>query len=143
MPLPKSWPHDAAGKTLPHDHAEIGPDDFLIRYTTPNDLHYDEATTMNRVTSGAYTEATDGGMSTLHHGWMTEAGLEIMHYAKQPMFGAVRLRVGDLRTIGLKVGYDPQPDNPHHCAVWGLSSGSRRKRVQRLAQTVKKCQGED
>src|SRR3954449_3556872 len=46
-----------------------------------------------------------------------------------PAYGAVRLNVGKLRELGHLVGWDPLPDNPHHGAVWGINSPTRRKRI--------------
>jgi hypothetical protein len=49
--------------------------------------------------------------------------------------GAVRLRVGSVRRLGLKIGSDPIPpnnpdgipENPHHGQVWGVRGSFRRK----------------
>jgi hypothetical protein len=139
--MPEAPPTDQGGNTLPHDHPEISDDDYVIRFITPNDLHA-EASGIVRVASGAYSESSDphGGMSVVHQGWCTAAAEDVMQFAKDRAFGAVRIKVGDLRALGFRVGYDPQPTNPHHCAVWGI--GSQRKKVQRLARTLKKCDGE-
>ena len=50
-------------------------------------------------------------------------------------FGAVRLRVGRVRLIGLRVGSDPISEassahptgNPHHGQVWGVKTSYKRK----------------
>jgi hypothetical protein len=49
----------------------------------------------------------------------------------------VRLRVWDLRSIGLQVGPDPLPTNPFHAAVWGIKE-SARKQLMRLYEWVDK-----
>lgn len=103
-----------------------------------------------RVSSGAYTESSDphGGMSVDIEDWMTADGLEALHYVRDNTHGAVRLRVADLRALGLKVGWDPRsedpprPANPHHGAVWGLSNSSKRRKVMKLAETIRKALGE-
>jgi hypothetical protein len=141
--MPQAPPSDQSG-TLPHNHAEISDEDYVIRYITPNDLHT-EPNGIVRVASGAYSESSDahGGMSVVHEGWCQAASIDVMQFAKEPTHGAVRLKVGDLRAAGFQVGYDPLPSNVHHCAVWGIGNGSpRKRRVHRLAQTVKKCTGE-
>jgi hypothetical protein len=38
----------------------------------------------------------------------------------EPSHGAKRINVGELRAQGLKVGWDPRPENRHHGAVWGI-----------------------
>lgn len=140
--MPQPPERDAAGNTIPHDHAEILDSDFVIRYTTPEELHT-EANGVCRVRSGAFSESSDGGMSVVHERWIADANIDSMHYAKEKTHGAVRINVGQLRAQGFKVGYDPLPDNPHHCAVWGIGNGSSRKRrVQKLAITIRKCDGE-
>jgi hypothetical protein len=53
----------------------------------------------------------------------------------------VKLKVGDLRELGLLVGWDPLPGNPHHCAVWGIKTATRKK-ISRKAITVRKADGE-
>jgi hypothetical protein len=77
-------------------------------------------------------------------GWMIADGLESLHYVIDDTHGAVRLCVGDLRKLGLKVGWDPHPDNPHHGAVWGIGNGSKRKRrvAALVVATLRKALGE-
>lgn len=42
--------------------------------------------------------------------------------------GVVAIRVGDLRGLGFKVGYDPgENGDPYHVGVWGLKKGDRAK----------------
>jgi hypothetical protein len=141
-PTPQSVPRNAAGNTEPHDHAEIHDSDFVIRYTTPQDLHT-ETNGVRRISSGTFSESSDGGMSVIHERWVAEDNIDPMQYAKEKTHGAVRINVGQLRAQGFKVGYDPLPENPHHCAVWGIGNGSpRKRRIQKLAITIHKCGGE-
>jgi hypothetical protein len=75
--------------------------------------------------------------------WMTVAGLDPLHYITDPRYGAVRLKVGDLRRQKLQVGWDPDNAHPHHGGVWGIGNGSKRKRrVLEVATSLKRVEGE-
>jgi hypothetical protein len=143
--MPTEPNRDPQGNVLPHDHAEILPEHHVIRHTTPNDLHT-EHTGLRRISSGAYSESSDvhGGMSVDIEEWMAADGLDPLHYLTDPSHGAVRLSVGELRAAGFQVGWDQQAGNPHHGSVWGIGNGStRRKKIARIAVTVRKAEGED
>jgi hypothetical protein len=76
---------------------------------------------------------------------MIAAGLAPLHYVPAGQ-GAVKLKVGDLRDLGFRVGSDPDipGGNPQHGLVWGIGNGSkRRKRILKIAITVRKVPGED
>jgi hypothetical protein len=128
----------------PHDHPEILDEHHVIRHTTPHDLHHDRELGCVRLASGAFSESAEGGMSVDIEEWMIQDGIENpLHYIRDQTHGAVRISVGELRKQGLRVGWDPQNNNPHHCCVWGIGNGSRRKkRVAGLAKTIKKILGE-
>jgi hypothetical protein len=139
--MPAAPPRDADGNVIPHDHAEILADHHVIRHTTP--LHVvDDGQGRKRIASGVYVESSEPpkGMSVDLEEWTVGAGLDPLNYVA-PAHGAVELRVGDLRALGLQVGYHPLPDNPHHCEVWGVKSTHRRK-IGKLATTLRKAQGE-
>jgi hypothetical protein len=104
MPTPP--PRDAHGRIVPHDHLEILDSHHVIRHTTPHDLHT-EPNGLRRVMSGAFSESSTGGMSVDIEEWMTADGLDVVHYVLDPAHGAVRLNVGELRGLGLRVGWDP------------------------------------
>jgi hypothetical protein len=75
--------------------------------------------------------------------WIIADGLVPLHYVTDETYGAVRINVGALRAAGFQVGWDPQPENNHHGAVWGIGNGSRRKRrIAQIAATVRKAFGE-
>ena len=75
--------------------------------------------------------------------WMTADGLAPLHYVTDARHGAVRINVGQLRAQGFLVGWDPDDAHPHHGGVWGIGNGSKRKkRVYKLAATIKKVEGE-
>ena len=73
---------------------------------------------------------------------MTAAGLDPLHHVTDPTHGAVRLMVGDLRKLQLKVGWDPDDAHPHHGAVWGVTNSKRRRRVLEVATTLRLLVGE-
>ena len=66
-----------------------------------------------------------------------EDDLDDLYYLPDETQGATRIRVGDLRALGLKVGWDPDNGHPHHGAVWGIKTTHRRK-IARKAETLKK-----
>ncbi len=140
--MPIDSPRDLHGKIKPHDHVEISDDSFVIRHIVPHDLHTDGVTGVTRVSSGAYSESSDGGMSVDIEQWMIGDGLHPLHYLTDPSEGATRLRVGDLRNLGMQVGWDPDGGHQHHGAVWGIGNSSRRKKVWQLAITLRKAHGE-
>ncbi len=137
--MPKPPPRDQSGKIVAHDHPEILDTHHVIRHTNPHDLCDDGG---KRLSSGAYTESSDGGMSVDIEEWMTADGLSLLHYVVDPAQGATRLPVSELRKLGLKIGWDPDGGHNHHGLVWGLGGPKQRKRVAKLAVTLRKCDGE-
>jgi hypothetical protein len=143
--MPLDPPRDPDGNTLPHDHKEIRNEHHVIRHITPYDLYTDPQTRIRRVQSGAYSESSDrhGGMSVDIEEWMIADGLDLLHYVQDASHGAKRINVGELRAQGFQVGWDPEPGNSHHGAVWGIGNGSKRKRrVGSLAVTIREAFGE-
>ena len=135
-------PRDQNGKIVPHNHREILDSHHVVRHILPQDL-YSEPSGKVRVQSGAYSESSDGGMSVDIIEWMVEDGLSELHYLTDPSQGAVKLSVASLRREGFLVGWDPDGGHPHHGAVWGIGNGStRRRRIARLAVTLRKAKGE-
>jgi hypothetical protein len=64
-------------------------------------------------------------------------------YTSGKWLGAVALRVGLLRGLGLLVGYRPIGGNCYHCEVWGNLSGKLSKQVQKSAQWRVPVEGVD
>jgi hypothetical protein len=140
---PTDPPRDVAGNVVPHDHPDILNQHHVIRHTTPRDLVVDADSRKSRIASGAYSESSEGGMSVDMEEWMIRDTLDILTYVVDQSHGATRLNVGELRRLGFTVGWDPQPHNPHHCAVWGIGNGSSRKRkIAKIAVTIRKALGE-
>jgi hypothetical protein len=139
MPTPP--PRGPDGKIIAHDHPEILDEHHVIRHTTPHDLAPEG--NGQRLSSGAFSESEGGGMSVYIEEWMKADGLDPLHYSTEPSHGAVRLNVGELRQLGLKVGWDPDDAPPHHGGVWGIGNGSKgKRRVRGIATTVKQADGE-
>ena len=139
--MPVDPRRDQQGIIVAHDHCEILDGHHVIRHTVPRDLYNDGG--VMRLASGAFSESTGGGMSVDIEEWMIADGLLPLNYVTDPTHGAVRLNVGELRKLGLQVGWDPDNAHPHHGGVWGIGNGSKRKRrVQKLAITLKLAKGE-
>src|SRR4051812_6448866 len=95
---------DKDGKIIPHDHDDILDEDYVLRHIIPpHDLHPELAKGIVRVASGAYSESSDGGMSVDILRWMAEDGLDECYYLADETVGATKMRVGDLRAMGLKI----------------------------------------
>ena len=141
--MPAAPLKDEFGKIVPHNHPDILDDHHLIRHIVPpHDLHPDPITKVVRVSSGAYSESGVGGMSVDILEWMVADGFYDLYYLSDEKEGATSLRVGDLRDLGLMVGWDPDGGHPQHGAVWGITNSSKRRRIAKLAITIKKAEGE-
>jgi hypothetical protein len=60
---------------------------------------------------------------------MLNAGLSPEDRKGEKYEAIVRLRVRDIRAIGLQVGPDPQPDNPFHAAIWGIKKDRTKRQL--------------
>ena len=140
--MPVDPPRDQQEKIVPHNHLEILDDHHVIRHTTPHDLCPDVLPGTKRIASGAYSESKDGGMSVDILEWMEVDGLDALHFVTDPAHGAVKIRVGDLRALGLQVGWDPDGGHRYHGAVWGVTSTSKRRKIAKIAIAIKKVTGE-
>jgi hypothetical protein len=135
--MPSDPQRDAQGKIVPHDHPEITDDSFIVRHINPREVHE------GCVSSGAYTESKEGGMSVDIETWILTDGLPQLHYVSAAE-GARRIRVGDLRAEGMMVGWDPDGGHPHHGAVWHVpTSRSGRRKIHRMTTLLKLAEGEN
>ena len=114
--------------TQPYDDASICNNSFLIRHINPEfHLTYDENIGTRRISSGAFSATSHDpnfGMSVDIEQLLRAAG-EPENKMVPDGFGAVRLNVGDIRNINLKVGHDPTPTNSFHGQVWGVRNKIR------------------
>jgi hypothetical protein len=139
--MPRPPERDQHGTIVPHNHPDILDEHHVIRRTTPQELCDDVGG--KRLSSGVFSESEAGGMSVDIEEWMRADGLDPLHYVTDPTHGAVRLNVGDLRKLDLKVGWDPDDAHQYHGSVWGIANGSKRKRrVLEIATSLKRAEGE-
>jgi hypothetical protein len=134
--LPLSLPPaDAEGVVTPHDHDGINANDRLIRRISHHYIVVKGGG--RRISSAAYqASTTNGGMSVDLDAQIREAGLDPLEYVNSPQhIGSVFLPVGQVRQLGLMVGFNPTkvPDNPYHGEVWGISTKGLQRKVQGLA----------
>lgn len=133
---------DSDGRVVPYNDSSISDDDYVLRY-----VHDSQFSPMEdgrrRLSSGAFSptkKARDPyqGMSgdLLRH--LIEDGRSPDSRMRAEHAGAVKLRVGELRRLGLKVGFDPtHSGDRYHVAVWGLVGTKGKilkKHIRDLAQ---------
>jgi hypothetical protein len=137
--MPSAPPRDGNGFILPHDHPEILDEHHVVRWIAPGDLHPADGS----LTSGAFSESSDSGMSVEIEEWLTAAGLDLFTHLPNEEFGAVRLSVGQLRQLGFQVGWDPDTGHDQHGAVWGIGNGSKRRRkIKAIAERLRLAKGQ-
>jgi hypothetical protein len=131
-------PRDTEGRVLPHDDADIPGDAYVLRYIIPEWLKPLESRPgQRRLSSAAFSPSSKHrdpyqGMSVDLLQPMLDAGLSPIDRKGDKYEAVVRLQVRGIREVGLKVGPDPQPDNPFHAAVWGIREGARKKLLKRF-----------
>jgi hypothetical protein len=124
-------PLDPQGKVIPHDHQEIHSADILIRRISSHHIKN------GRISSMAFQESTDGtGMSVDIEKLIVEANLAPANFVtNEEFFCSVQFSAGALRGENLLVGYFPLlPENPHHGAIWGITTRGKMNELRRLAQ---------
>lgn len=132
MPLSPP-PRDKQGKVIPHDHKGIGSSDGIIRRISEQWI-VDGPGGSKQISSIAFNPSSEpnGGMSVDLQVQIEEAGLDCRKFLSTttPQYaGSVRFEAGKLREVGLQVGFDPLPLNPHHGEVWGRFTDSMRRRI--------------
>jgi hypothetical protein len=114
---------------IPHDDPAIAADSYIVRHINPlAHVYPDEATGKQRISSGAFnrTRGPRGGMSVDIGQLLAEDGKPLGTMVP-PGMGAVKLRTGAVRDLGLWVGSDPVvPANPYHGQVWKFSNRTPR-----------------
>lgn len=134
-------PRDSDGRVLPHDDTTISNDEFVLRYIPDRGF----AATLDgkrRLSKGAFSASSPSrdpyeGMSVdlltplLRDGY-TEVG------RGDAFVGVAKLRVGDLRSLGLRIGPDDKGEgDKYHANVWGVTDALRKK-VLAVARLTKK-----
>lgn len=128
---------DFNGETVPHDHVEIAHGDCLIRRISEQQLVFDQRIGSRRVSSLAFSASSGsaGGLSVDIKKLIEEDGHDARTYVTTPRWiGSVQLTAGQLRDAGLRVGFDPLPDNPYHGQAWGSITKSAKDRILRTCQ---------
>jgi hypothetical protein len=134
-------PRDADGRVQPHDDADIPNEAYLVRYVHSTQLVADRSG-LRRLSTGAFSRSSKSydfyqSMSADLLDLILKDGLSPMARMRPGHEAVVRLKIGDLRSVGLKVGHDPKPDNPYHVGVWGVGS-QHRKKLHAFAEWLEK-----
>lgn len=135
-------PRDSEGRVKPHDDRDIPNDAYVLRYIPPNWLTPD-GHGGRRLSKGAFSPASISrdpyrSMSVDLLQPMLDDGLSPSGRKPADHEAVVRLKIGDLRNLGLKVGPDPgKNDDPYHAGVWGVER-QHRKKIRELSAWVEK-----
>jgi hypothetical protein len=128
------------GSVQPHDHAEIGAGDGVIRRISALQTVVKDG--QRKISSIAYKASgdTNGGMSVDLERFINDAGHDVATWVTSPRWiGSVRFTAGFLRSQAFKVGYDPiaaadnEPANPFHGEVWGQFTKGKQRALQQAA----------
>ena len=136
-------PRDSDGRVVPHDDTDIPEDAYVLRNIVPDWLKSDSKLPgRRRLSSAAFSPSSKArdpyqGMSVDLLQPMLDAGLPPTGGKGAKHEAVVRLRVGELRRIGLRIGPDPRDTNPFHAAVWGVKKGTKTK-ILKLCEWVDK-----
>jgi hypothetical protein len=136
-------PRDDGGRVEPHDDPDIPGDAWVIRHIIPMQLvRHEDLPGRRRLSKSAFSPSSKRrdpyqGMSVDLLQPILDAGLSPIGIREDKYEASVRLRVADLRGLGLQVAPDPMPGNPFHAAVWGVKEGAG-KRLVKLCEWVDK-----
>jgi hypothetical protein len=127
--------HDSAGRVKPYDDDGISGKVYLVRYIHRRWLVPDGAGG-RRLSKGAFSPSSKErdpyrGMSTEILDLILRDGLSPTERKPHGHEAVVKLKVEDLRSVGLMVGHDPIDDvNPYHASVWGVTGALQKGLVQ-------------
>lgn len=136
-------PRNSEGRVLPHDDADIPGDAYVLRYIIPDWLKaHPSFPGRRRLSRAAFSPSSKRydpyqGMSVDLLQPMLDAGLPHTGRKSEKHEAVVRLRVQDLRDVGLQVGSDPLDSNPFHAGVWGVREAAS-KQLMKLYEWVDK-----
>ena len=118
------------GNVLAHDDPNISRQSMLIRHINEaQHVILDENINGRRIASAAFSRTTgdaDNGMSVDLGQLLAEGGLREDENVP-PGMGAVKLEVGPVRDLALRVGSDPIPTNKYHGQVWDVKDLKRQR----------------
>lgn len=137
-------PRDALGRVQPHDDPDIPNDAYLVRYIDVVQMVSD-GQGGKRLSSGAFSSSSKRvdhyqSMSCDFLNEMQQDSVQPSDRLKPTHAGAVRIRAGDLRAMGLKVGPDPRPGNPYHVGVWGISTKKQKRDIRARSEWIEGCE---
>lgn len=127
----------------PHDDPNIQDDDVIIRRINPiHQTIYDSNIGATRISSAAYSPSSgvDGGMSVDHERVILACGHDPVAYVTNPTYiCSVWFSAGEVRALGLRIGYEPLPDNSAHGEVWPTdgATGFSKKQKKGLASSAR------
>lgn len=127
--------YDSAGRVKPYDDDGISGEVYLVRYIHRCWLVPD-GTGGRRLSKGAFSPSSEErdpyrGMSAEILDLILQDGLSPTERKPQDHEAIVKLKVEDLRSLGLIVGHDPINDvNPYHASVWGVTRALQKRLLQ-------------
>jgi hypothetical protein len=126
-----------------HDDPNIESVEVLIRrIDKDHHLSWDHDLQSWRISTKAFSSSTSPpyGMSVDVLGLIQKANIDPLKFVTSPKYtGSVKLSVGSVRSVGLRVGYDPLeataalPANPYHAEVWGSPKPDKFSKSQQQA----------
>lgn len=120
---------------IAHDDLAIRPETKLIRHINPKEhICRDDNTGQLRIKSSAFSPTSrdpEYGMSVDLEQLLSEEGLPKDHKVPKN-FGAVALKVASIRSLELKVGSDPVPDNQFHGQIWGVRTKNLKQKIRTI-----------
>ena len=121
------------GGVIPYDAQDISLDDWLIRYIPSVHVSYQSG--LPTLSSAAFSHSTppDDPRSSVSVDIerLLPSEHAAMPYRAKSTDGVAKLEVVKVRSLGLKVGWDPLPKNAAHGAIWGVGkSKSIRRRLR-------------
>lgn len=134
----QSPPRDELG-ILPHDHAEILPEDSLVRYLRAGVNAHKNADGSWRISSGAFSRSNPQNDARSYASvdlerLMLEANLILPYRRPSQMHGIAAISVASVRDLNLQVGWVPLLENNSHCGIWGqLNNTSIRNKLAKVA----------
>ena len=132
---------DPAGRMIPCDDPDTSNEAYLVRYVHRLWLAPDNAGG-RRLSKAAFSPSSEArdpyrGMSTELLHLILNDGLSPLDRKPADHEGSVKLKVGDLRRLGLSIAHDPVEGNPYHASVWGVTRATQ-KQMLRMYEWIDK-----
>jgi hypothetical protein len=119
-------PRDNKGIVIPHDHAEILNEHFVIRGISIQQISKDTLTGEGRIISSYVFKGSSSkgaSMSVNIEKLIIDAGIDPKKFVTDARWiGSIKIKVGDIRSTNCMVGFEPIEapiPNPYHGGVWG------------------------